>query len=397
LTKEQEDDGADDRKLKMNTAHQSSSAAAAKDLSVPLLLTSDWHAEPWYEVDSTASVARCTDEADDDNMWTCFKDDEPTAMCTLTGESDPPLAFISSHLEAYSSLNNNNAGIVFYMGDTQAHDFEDIGDATPSTSINALMDKCLKQLRLHFDADNIFITAGNNDGPHNEIFASTGSSEDKETLAWANAMLSNGIVNNELGIMYPYPLDLLDPERTKHAGHALPNDLHASEPPLLNQIDFFSKTGYYMKQIDATNKLGLREANLFVIHYNTNLGATNQAQSAAFLQDLEFVSSSFGSSPSGFFLLGHHPETTKILVPKEYQPWVRGMFSGHVHFAQNTDSKNLFTQVSAISQDAENTAFFSTKISSNTNYVVSVNMKRDLYSYDGPDNQLPDARRWVVL
>jgi hypothetical protein len=134
----------------------------------------------------------------------------------------------------------------------------------------------------------------------------------------------------------------------------------------LSQIEFFLQTGYYIKQIDSKNHHGLESAKLYVICYNTNLGATNTAQQMAFLSDLQKIKAIGGS----VYILGHHPDITQRLVPDSYSSIVKGLFSGHIHTAESTNSQ-LFTQIPAISQGATTTGFFIGKISQASNYEIS--------------------------
>jgi hypothetical protein len=55
------------------------------------------------------------------------------------------------------------------------------------------------ELRQFGSASNIVWTPGNNDGPHSAIF----QQQDASTIAWANALLSHGIVTDDLGFVYP--------------------------------------------------------------------------------------------------------------------------------------------------------------------------------------------------
>jgi hypothetical protein len=53
----------------------------------------------------------------------------------------------------------------------------------------------------------------------------------------------------------------------------------------------------------------------------------------------------------------------------DYKSIVRGKFSGHVHVAAST-TKNLFTQVAAITQAATDTAFYMGKISKSDDFEI---------------------------
>eukprot|EP01041_Mallomonas_annulata_P005585 gene5585-11257_t len=71
----------------------------------------------------------------------------------------------------------------------------------------------------------------------------------------------------------------------------------------------------------------------------------------------------------------------KVTSVQKYQGIVKGQFSGHVHYARDTDAK-LFTQVPAISQYAFDTAYFIGKISKSNNYEIRLSVKNDLIRYD---------------
>lgn len=90
-----------------------------------------------------------------------------------------------------------------------------------------------------------------------------------------------------------------------------PVEMHETH---LSPTAFFRRTGYYLKQLDPNNAMGLRGANLYVIVLNTNLGAANAQQTAALLKDLSWVQQRRG----GVYLLGHHPHVmaNPALVPE---------------------------------------------------------------------------------
>ena len=70
----------------------------------------------------------------------------------------------------------------------------------------------------------------------------------KASWAWAQALVDNGIVTNDL-------------QRTYANG--------------LTQIELFNSTGYYLKSMPGT------ASSMFVMHLNTNLGTDNEVQNAA--------------------------------------------------------------------------------------------------------------------
>jgi ABC-type cobalt transport system substrate-binding protein len=165
----------------------------------------------------------------------------------------------------------------------------------------------------------------------------------------------------------------------------------------IGPVDFFRRTGYFLKQLDPDNDLGLRESKLFVIILNTNLGAANLQQSTAFQADLEWLSS---QGSSGVYLLGHHPSVMRnpALVPERYNSLVMGRFAGHVHWAESTDEM-LFTQVSSISQAGE-TSFTTFVIRSGETqsggFQVDAQLGRDVVTYVGGAGDTAEARLWEV-
>ena len=284
----------------------------ANNSFVSILATSDWHLEPWYDVDKESVVARYASPTID-NIWHCFSHRKTEAECKLNSMSDPPLDFIVSHFTAYREIayfesnvqytnttqntlmplrrrrrhdplfdpvshrwNGRNTsphptrspGLLFYGGDTQAHDYRQphLGSVLEPQAILELMRKAIATMRTHWHARDIFICAGNNDGPHNAIFLNEAFEADTE--AWANALLEADIVTNDINITYP-----------------------VSKPPYrmqdnfnISQIEFFKLTGYYMKRIDPIDDFGLFNANLFAIMYNTNFGCTNIVQNMALIK-----------------------------------------------------------------------------------------------------------------
>ena len=329
---------------------------------VSLLITSDWHVEPWYlETLIPDSVVSRFPGAAIDNMFECREHDNVTVGCTMNGLNDPPIDLIESHL---SSIVAENASIIFFIGDTQAHDFNGTWNATLVISI--LMNRTLGIVATHFDASNIFYTAGNHDGPDDMIFVDGG--DVPATRAWADQVLAAGIVNNDLGFTYDG----------------------------FSQVDFFSQIGYYVKRVDPANNFGLRDSNLYVIILNTNLGATNTQQMAAFYQDLATIAAAGGFA----YVLGHHPEVTMgwngetPIVPPQYQPIILGVLSGHVHWACTTRDGSLFTQVPAITQAGYTVGYFQTTISP-ANTVVNVSIYEEMYTYQAKWHTPANSNDWL--
>ena len=70
----------------------------------------------------------------------------------------------------------------------------------------------------------------NHDGPEDKLFCSNDSSVQAVSLAWAQPLVTAGIVNNRLNRSY--------------AGDA-------TTAGGLNQVEFFLRTGYYIKEFKA--------------------------------------------------------------------------------------------------------------------------------------------------
>jgi hypothetical protein len=126
-------------------------------------------------------------------------------------------------------------------------------------------------------------------------------SSDEQTEAWAEVLLTYNIVNDDLRRSYEYSFDESTDDRKRHRrflkasthkeGRRPDNGRLLSETSTttLSQTEFFEQTGYYMKQIDPSDRYNLKEKNLFCIIYNTNLGATNSVQRTAFLKVRHFI------------------------------------------------------------------------------------------------------------
>jgi hypothetical protein len=171
--------------------------AASEGPFTTVLISSDWHTEPWYVSSAAAgcgAVCRFGD-ANLSNMFTCQDGHNATVPCTLDGKQDPPIEFEESHLASAAVA---AATVHFFVGDTQAHSFT--GQWSQPEAISTLLNRVLTaELRQFGSASNIVWTPGNNDGPHSAIF----QQQDASTIAWANALLSHGIVTDDLGFVYP--------------------------------------------------------------------------------------------------------------------------------------------------------------------------------------------------
>ena len=442
-----------------------------------ILLSSDWHLEPWYDttgagtVDGDVRTSRFNFvDATLGTFGTCRAGTSLSAAvepdCPTTSLHDPPLAFGRSHFEAFvaafpdsvrtyqqnaSRVETQNAGranadadadaargVIFMLGDGQAHGFhQPYFSLSNAQAVSTHARTLLKMTKEYFAADRVFWTPGNNDGPHSAIFVhrSRDSLEEEqqshaESVAWADALIAEGIVTDALPRQYDFVLEpapdcvddieghlqnantscaaviravadmrvsdgydacdcsmeegegmsssgcavgkttnpfetidcachrpIDDPEEhvRMDEGVIVPGDTalgyarwqqpqSCSAPggdgegcvqliedcPAscndcfvprvevhemgLSPSAFFRRTGYYLKQLDPNNAMGLRGGNLYVIVLNTNLGAANAQQTAALLNDLAWVQQKRG----GVYLLGHHPHVmaNPALVPE---------------------------------------------------------------------------------
>jgi len=277
--------------------------------------------------------------------------------------------------------------VIFFIGDTQVHAVSDrwLNGMTPWVVERDIVNATLSDILRHWRAEEVFFTPGNNDGPHNSIFVR----QDNGTVAWARVLIDNNIVTNSLGWNYT---------RTLSGGEELKN---------VSQVDFFQHTGYYVKKLPYLR--GLRVAGgdtnqwggVYAIITNTNLGLHHFDQMQALYDDLERIERRQGVA----YLLGHHPWIAPKMVPSRYQHVMRGVLSGHIHQAETTTPPpHLFTQVPAISQNAEDTAFYIAKISSSSSsssssdyqYRISVDYNRDLFVYQGKSGEAPSSAMWQL-
>ena len=81
----------------------------------------------------------------------------------MTGENDPPLGFIATHLDAYIALGAKNPAF-FFIGDMQAHGQDNV-EMDWVTNVGDIQRTSLVQILLRFpDPSRIFMTPGNNGG-----------------------------------------------------------------------------------------------------------------------------------------------------------------------------------------------------------------------------------------
>jgi hypothetical protein len=345
------------------------------------LVSSDWHVEPWYV--STANVERdCVPPhasankapavcrfsgANDTNMFGCWNSSgQPLSTCLLDGKQDPPIEFEQSHVAA--ALSASNAPVVhFFVGDTQAHSFTGSGWEQPA-AVTALLGRILDDEIKAFGnkPENVVWTAGNNDGPHNAIF----HAQDASTVAWAKALLDRSIVSDGLdGLVYD-------------GGHG--------------QTALFSLTGFYAKALPALGN------HSYAIVLNTNLGGHNAVQAAALNTTLAWIARRHAAGHANVYLLGHHPSvmftgTRCCGIPAAYRGFIKGVFAGHVHFSTPT-TKDLFTQVGAITQDAalaESVGYFVAHVTPEAPSIILTHS--DVRWYHGNGTHQPaNASLWLT-
>jgi len=209
---------------------------------------------------------------------------------------------------------------------------------------------------MRFGAANIVWTPGNNDGPHSAIFLK----QDNASLAWADALLSRGIVTDELDIRYD--------------GN-------------LTQTAMFRRTGFYCKALPSISPLA------YAIVMNTNLGGSNKLQNQTLNATLKWIFEKHDNAGI-VYLLGHHPSVMKSgvnLVSGVYRSMVKGVFAGHVHYARSTSS-DLFTQVPAITLAALDVAYWVASVSEDA---PEVRLRRDgLYHYKGAYGEPANSLMW---
>jgi len=333
---------------------------ARSDNQTTILISSDWHIEPWYL--SKPGLLQCTfhgicrfDGANASNMFECRDASGKASSCTLDGHQDPPIEMEESHLASEAGA---SAQVHFFIGDVQPHEFT--GNWSLPEVITIMLAKVLGAEVRRFGAGNVVWAAGNNDGPHDDIF----KSQDEATVAWADSLLRHNIVTDDLGIVYD-----------------------GVNNQTINQTALFKLTGFY------TKALAMISPSAFAIVLNTNLGGNNTVQTAALLSSLQWIQSRHGAAAI-VYLLGHHPSVMKVgvdYVPASFQPLIKGVFAGHVHYARATTAK-LFTQVPAVTQAALNTAFFVVNVSTSAPE-IRVELPY-MYSYAFNSGKLPDASAW---
>jgi hypothetical protein len=333
-----------------------------------ILMISDIHVEPWYNVDGSGQVSRFKG-ANDNNMFECRNSDgSKVEECTLTGNSDPPfpmyntgMDFLAHHASANPVSDRN---VLFFAGDTQAHAWTSGMSGSETTRTRQLLGKVIANMLTYFTADNIFYTAGNNDGQHDIIFCS--GSDPNVNLGWSSRLMQTNVVTDVLGRKYSY---------NNHD---------------YTTIELFNKTGYYVKRVPPVFNLTnpAMNENLYVIIFNSNMGSSNGFQQSVFNSDLEWIA----AQPNGrFILIGHHPNIVQSYIPSKYQSINRGSFCGHVHYFQPTNSK-LFTILPAGTQGAAYSAVMTGDF--NNDQHIELGWDTNFNQYLGEKHKLAQENCW---
>jgi len=354
------------------------SAPSPGQRAVPLLITSDWHVEPWFDTsnnlglhgDGDKRVSRY-ESSSAANMWQCRRGEVESDACVPTGVNDPPVSLVASHLDSFANEIRGGPGLVFFIGDIQAH--EQSGATLQmdfASAVSALTTDATRRLLHLLPSDRIFVVPGNNDGPHNAIFCRGGDA--KASAAWADVLVAAGVVDDSLGRVYA-----VGGER-------------------LTTLELFRRTGYYVKALDPRNDLGLHGAGLYAIILNTNLGAGNRLQNAALKLDLQWIASLGG----GAYILGHHRQVLRRGVQAEIFPEggravIRGVFGGHTHFARDTTDA-LYTQVGAVSQGGtQDNMFFVAKLTKDAPE-LRLRVAADGHFWSGSTDRMPTPEDWAA-
>eukprot|EP01084_Bolivina_argentea_P135885 239373_1 len=330
-----------------------------------ILIVSDIHIEPWYNVDGPEWVSRF-DGADLSNMFQCRNSSGKQVACTLTGDSDPPFPLFSTamdFLNNHASNKDSNNKILIMGGDTQTHSYTKNVSANETETVPILLEKVVNYMLNSFDGNNIFYTPGNNDGTHNTIFCN-GSNIAVDT-AWANVLIKNKIINNDLGRIYKVGNMTYD------------------------QITLFNNSGYYIKKIPPIFDTLVDNENFYAIILNTNLGLNNPLQTEIFNDDLEWIKN---QTNGHCLVIGHHPNVTPYIIPSQYQSIVRGSLSGHVHYFVPTNESNFnFTILPAVTQDDVTSGVLTGDLNQDGNLVLNW----DNYNqYLGANHTVPQENCW---
>ena len=383
-------------------------ATTSSSFSVTMLVTSDWHMEPWYDTTNNGGEEAGGDyrvsryaESTADNRYACRSSTEGGDVaegCPVTNRNDPPSDFVMTHLDWFVEQQSGSSRVALIVGDVQAHDeTQEYMQQDWIENIYETAADMLHQLLARFSGpDAIFLCPGkwtgwllgshvtttpptqhyqlnlsphlltpahpgNNDGPHSTIFVDPNDEDDmRASWAWAQAMVDNGIVTNGL-------------ERTYDNG--------------MDQIELFNSTGYYLKPLSGSAN------SLYVMHLNTNLGSDNSVMNAAITSDLQWVKEKGNAS---VIALGHHPTVMSSGINNPmfsgYEDVIFQTFSGHTHIADDTNTATRFTQVGAVSQGgtADNGFYIGTLTAAD----LELTLKDNWVRWAGPTGAVPQVDSW---
>lgn len=98
------------------------------------------------------------------NSWSCRANttSETATPCAVTGENDPPLGFIATHLDAFIASSAHKQTALFFVGDMQAHDQDNV-EMNWVTNVGDVQQTNLDEIMQRFpDPSRIYMTPGNN-------------------------------------------------------------------------------------------------------------------------------------------------------------------------------------------------------------------------------------------
>ena len=251
------------------------------------------------------------------------------------------------------------------MGDLQAHDYTDGVESPLMETMVALQSRMLESMFNYFDADQIFVTPGNNDGVHNSLFVNS-NDVDETSLAWADYLIENDIVNNDLKRKYT---------------------IEGTTVQEWSQTQVFEEMGYYIKHLpEHLDEL----SNTFALVLNTNLGSSHYLQNAVFEADLQWIYETMNGKA---IVLAHHPNVVTSMISEQFldAEFILGIFSGHVHYFAETD-ENGFTILPALSQYAYVNAIATTDVDTKTGKLTVDSSQ--LLVYDSVEGETANYACW---
>jgi len=328
-----------------------------------ILISSDWHVEPWYMAGSNTNCGRvCRYKgASLTNMFTCKDVYWRTRDCKINGKSDPPIIFEESHI---MSSNAAAATVHFFIGDTQAHNWAS-GNGPSKQDSPAAISKLLnrvftEEVKRFSSPHNVVWTPGNNDGKHNVIFRQ----QDSWSRAWGKQLLLHKIVTDDLGILYGSK----------------------------SQTTVFMESGCYAKSLPGIAPVA------YAIVLNTNLGGDNQMIMSFVKTTLRWIFDKHGES-SIVYVCGHHPSVLRsgvrsAYIPEKYRRIIKGVLAGHVHKGGSTTS-DLLTIAPAVTQAASDTGFYLATVSVDSPEIIL--KSRNIVRYCGGNGKAGNPPRWCKV